>query len=209
MTNCGFSASSVVSMSRRLVSVANCTGADASPSRWARMRTCALASSPETYRVFRPARAKCAAACSNSVDFPMPGSPPTRIAEAGTNPPPSTRSNSATPLQVRGGGASVLLRSLSTIDLPRLAPRDFLAGPVDNPLSSEMVFHALQASHWPAHLVETAPQAAQEKDFCFAMTPYCPSAAVPSNGSKLKRPKYTQSTDKGPMRFRPCQCQCL
>ena len=37
------------------------------------------------------------------VDFPIPGSPPTRIAEPGTNPPPQTRSNSAIPVRRRGG----------------------------------------------------------------------------------------------------------
>ena len=39
---------------------------------------------------------------SRSVDLPMPGSPPTRTAEPGTRPPPSTRSNSAMPVGSRG-----------------------------------------------------------------------------------------------------------
>src|SRR5882762_3205265 len=38
-----------------------------------------------------------AAHCMSSVDFPMPGSPPTSVTEPGTMPPPSTKSNSATP----------------------------------------------------------------------------------------------------------------
>ena len=33
-----------------------------------------------------------------SVDFPIPGSPETSTSEAGTRPPPSTRSSSATPV---------------------------------------------------------------------------------------------------------------
>ena len=112
----------------------------------------------------------------------MPGSPPTKIADAGTKPPPKTLSNSPTPLQVRGGGVSELLRSLNIIALPRLAPNDFLAGPADRPLSSVIVSHAWHAAHWPAHLLVTAPQPLQEKDICFAIAPYCPSAAVWSNG---------------------------
>ena len=43
----------------------------------------------------------CAAACSSSVDLPMPGSPPSSTSEPGTMPPPSTRSNSPMPLGMR------------------------------------------------------------------------------------------------------------
>ncbi len=39
------------------------------------------------------------------VDLPMPGSPPTRMAEPGTKPPPTTRSNSPMPESVRGRSA--------------------------------------------------------------------------------------------------------
>jgi hypothetical protein len=46
-----------------------------------------------------PARAISAAACSSSVDLPMPGSPPTSSAEPGTSPPPHTRSSSAMPVR--------------------------------------------------------------------------------------------------------------
>ncbi len=50
-------------------------------------------------------------ACRMMVDFPMPGSPPTRSAEPGTSPPPVTRSNSAMPVGRRSGGASSLFKS--------------------------------------------------------------------------------------------------
>src|SRR6476620_6738506 len=49
-----------------------------------------------------PLDASAAAAWSSRVDLPMPGSPPTRTAEPGTRPPPSTRSNSAMPVGSRG-----------------------------------------------------------------------------------------------------------
>ena len=42
-----------------------------------------------------------AAACSSSVDLPMPGSPPSSTSEPGTTPPPSTRSNSSMPVGSR------------------------------------------------------------------------------------------------------------
>jgi hypothetical protein len=46
-------------------------------------------------------RATCAAACSSSVDLPMPGSPPRSTSDPRTIPPPSTRSSSPLPLEMR------------------------------------------------------------------------------------------------------------
>ena len=46
-----------------------------------------------------------------SVDFPTPGSPPINRADPGTNPPPQTRSNSASPV----GGAAALRRRFSNL----------------------------------------------------------------------------------------------
>ena len=46
----------------------------------------------------RPVRAIAARACSTSVDLPIPGSPPSKVTDPGTSPPPSTRSSSATPV---------------------------------------------------------------------------------------------------------------
>ena len=40
-------------------------------------------------------RAMSVAACRTSVDFPIPGSPPSKTSEPGTNPPPRTRLNSS------------------------------------------------------------------------------------------------------------------
>ena len=162
ITKSGFSVSIVVKIFRRLVSAPNWTFADPSPKRCARMRTCALASSPEIYRTFNPASAKRAAACSKSVDLPMPGSPPTKIADAGTKPPPKTRSNSSIPEFVRGSGASWLAKSVSLMALPFMPPMDPFLGPTDRPLSSTMLFHSPQASQRPDHFVVALPQAEQE-----------------------------------------------
>src|SRR6056297_1618687 len=110
-----------------------------------------------------PLRAKAAAACNRSVDLPMPGSPPTRSAEAATRPPPSTRSSSLRPEWVRGGAASSVVRSVRGMRFPLAFPRLALAGPADIPVSSEIEFHSPQASQRPDHLEWTAPHALQEK----------------------------------------------
>lgn len=67
------------------------------------------------------------------------------------------------PQRVRGGGASSLDKSVKLICVPRLPPSD-LAGPAEMPASCEIVFHSPQASHRPAHLVVTLPQAEQENE---------------------------------------------
>ena len=123
--------------------------------------------------VLSPAWANFAAACRSSVDLPIPGSPPTKSAEAGTSPPPKARSSSTIPLLVRSGGASVAFKPLSFTADPRFAPIEALEGPEESPASSEIVFHSPHASHRPDHLLVTAPQLAQEKDFVLAMLRLC------------------------------------
>jgi hypothetical protein len=109
----------------------------------------------------------------------MPGSPPTKIAEAGTRPPPKTRSNSSNPDFVRGGGASFVAKSVSSIDDPRFEPSDFFAGPdVESPVSWVIVFHSPQLSHRPDHFVEDAAQAEHVNVVVdFAMTTLVPQDA--------------------------------
>ena len=118
-------------------------------------------SSPDTYSTRLPERANCAAACSNRVDLPMPGSPPTSTAEEGTRPPPSTRSSSAMPVTARGGGSVLPARPTKLTGRPVAA---LPAGPGRaTGVSSSMVFHSPQVSQRPAHLGNTAPQDWQTK----------------------------------------------
>ena len=98
-------------MSRTLMAAASWRGASARPRRRARRRTWSMDSSPEIYMTLRPARASLAAAWSMRVDLPMPGSPPTRTTEAGTKPPPRTRSSSAMPEWARGRGGGFALEA--------------------------------------------------------------------------------------------------
>jgi hypothetical protein len=93
----------------------------------------------------------------------MPGSPPTRIAEAGTSPPPSTRSSSASPVPVRGGGAVSPRSPVSGTARPRLPPSAPRPGAGPSGTSSTSVFQAPQASQRPAHFGWVAPQAEQVK----------------------------------------------
>src|ERR1700679_2393382 len=93
----------------------------------------------------------------------MPGSPPTRIAEPGTSPPPQTRSNSVMPVTRRGGGASSVLRSSSAKRRP-LTRRVALLPMGGAAPSSVMVSQPLQASHLPDHLGAVAPQLWQTKE---------------------------------------------
>src|SRR5579863_1574023 len=86
----------------------------------------------------------------------MPGSPPTSTADAGTSPPPSTRSNSAMPVAQRGGGSALPASPTNATRLP-VAP--FAAGPGRAAIaSSTMLFHSPHASQRPAHFGATAPQ---------------------------------------------------
>src|SRR6185312_10533694 len=95
--------------------------------------------------------------CKSKVDLPMPGSPPTSVAEPGTNPPPVTRSNSPMPESRRGKFCSVsLLRGTNATRSPLpdffdfVSPR-LLGGPVCK-ASSTRVFQLPHASQRPVHL---------------------------------------------------------
>src|SRR4051812_5224993 len=105
--------------------------------------------------MFLPPSAQRLAACSSKVDFPIPGSPPSRMAEPSTRPPPSTRSSSPMVVDKRAGEETWVLSEASSS--PRLLPGFNPLGVVVT-ASSTSVFHSPQASHLPAHLGEVAPQ---------------------------------------------------
>ena len=62
--------------------------------------------------------AKAAAACSSRVDLPMPGSPPTRIAEPGTMPPPSDAVELVDAGERRAAAAARSPASVAELDAP-------------------------------------------------------------------------------------------
>src|SRR6185295_6534280 len=101
-----------------------------------------------------------AAACKSSVDLPTPGSPPTRMADAGTRPPPQTRSNSEIPLARRDGGSASPANSTKASFAPFL-PLGTPSAPGTTEraaVSSTSVFHSPQESHLPIHLRLKPPQ---------------------------------------------------
>src|SRR5438477_687238 len=150
-------------MASRRVSPSTWTAPASSPSRTARRPICSGDSSPETYSVGTPADSSRAAHCSSSVDFPMPGSPPTRMTDPGTTPPPSTKSNSARPVFHRSTAPLPTSDSrtggLSGADAVRRSDRPTVRRISSG--SSTSVFHAPHASHRPAHLGCSAPQSVQ------------------------------------------------
>ena len=113
---------STASRDGRVSRAISSTWRDRAPARtrWRRRRrraaatraaTCAWDSSPETSTHDRPAPERWARICRSNVDLPMPGSPASSATEAGTMPPPSTRSIPANPVETRrsssGAAASV------------------------------------------------------------------------------------------------------
>ena len=140
--------------------------------RSARSFTCSADSSPEQYSVVCPAPSSRAATWSSSVDLPMPGSPPTRIIEPGTTPPPRTKSSSSSPvLPSRGARAlhvAQLCRDGDAAALGETARAGRCAAPCrSSPTtfgatsSSTSVFHSPHVSQRPCHLEWSAPHSVQ------------------------------------------------
>ena len=92
MINSGSSSTRCLKIACVFVSVKIYSESDLEAKRSALNLICCSDSSPVTYktRVWVKERAT----CNNSVDFPMPGSPPIKTKDPGTIPPPNTRLNS-------------------------------------------------------------------------------------------------------------------
>src|SRR6202035_3684844 len=98
-------------------------------------------------------------ACVNSVDLPIPGSPPTSSTEPRTKPPPVTRSSSAIPEGSRGASLLLPVRVSSVNSRPLRLERietGIVVAPVVS--SSLSVFHSPQDSHLPCQRLYAAPQ---------------------------------------------------
>src|SRR2546425_927634 len=112
-----------------------------------------------------PACSSRAAHWSSSVDFPMPGSPPTRTTDPGTIPPPRTKSNSASPVRQR----TTPIPSTADRRMGGWADRLSIGRSADPPIrrvvrptaSSTSVFHSPHASQRPAHFGCSAPHSVQ------------------------------------------------
>ena len=137
------------------------------PVRSARRRICPTDSSPETYKTFLPDFAVLAATSSSRVLLPTPGSPDSSTTAPGTNPPPSTRSNSPTWVD------QAATRSVDTSVMGLAAEEPTMATgliwrtvPSPRPppaLLSCIVSHAWHSPQRPTHLGVVQPQSVQVK----------------------------------------------
>src|SRR5262249_3173971 len=109
---------------------------------------------------------------SMSVLLPIPGSPPTRMIEPATTPPPSTRSSSASPVLARCAAATSTSASgrgpRAAPGLPAGAQRargDLAAAPALGAAvgASIAVFHAPQEGQRPNQRGSSLPHAEQKK----------------------------------------------
>src|SRR5438093_4474932 len=117
----------------------------ASFKRSPRSLNCCADSSPEAYNTLTETASR-EATSSMSVDFPTPGSPPSRTRAPGTSPPPNTRSNSPTPVETRGVSTPVI--SLNAIGEDSQGAGLSTTAPIR---SSTNVFHCWQEGHRPIH----------------------------------------------------------
>src|SRR5882672_7825711 len=97
----------------------------------------------------------------SSVDLPMPGSPPTSVTDPGTMPPPSTKSNSASPVFQRATVAACISESRTGAAPDPARDGPSARRPIRPTASSTNVFHAPHASHLPAHFGCSAPPSVQ------------------------------------------------
>jgi len=122
------------------------------------MESCRTDSSPDTYRHFLPALDRIDKTWSMRVDLPIPGSPPMRMREPSTIPPPRTRSNSATPVRIRRDSVTST-ESIGT-GFAAKAGRPFpaLPGAATTGFSSTRQSQSPHSGHWPIHLGLCPPQ---------------------------------------------------
>ena len=110
-----------------------------------------------------------AAACNSKVLFPIPGSPPSKLTEPATNPPPRTRSNSTEPVENRAtSGASIAESGNASTTLGRPAACEdnrTLAGTSSISTRSK-ASQVPQSGHFPAQVGCVDPHSVQRK-VCF------------------------------------------
>jgi hypothetical protein len=149
------------------------------PSRFPRSLIWRADSSPETYNTVSPRSANFSSTCNRSVDFPMPGSPPTRMADPPTIPPPRTRSISTIPVVIRSPSSA----AMSSIDWGTPSNRRS-TGCVASTFrisSSTNRFHSPQEGHLPSHFGDCWPQFWQKNIVLIFFTGKPPSGNSPSS----------------------------
>src|SRR5713226_6200799 len=157
ISTCAARPEAAPTMSSTQVSAISRAVAASNPSRRARSATCFKDSSPVAYST-GPEAWRAAAACNISVDLPIPGSPPIRVTEPGTRPPPNTRSSSAEPVVTRDCStmASAASDDEASVRGTLMDTGGFRV--VVGCSSATRVFHSPQPVHCPCHFGEETPQ---------------------------------------------------
>ncbi len=96
------------------------------------------------------------------MDFPMPGSPPTKTREPRTIPPPRTRSSSLI-LVLFLLSPDISIAESGRGDGASLRARPLPFAPFSAAGSSANVFHSRHPGHWPIHFEDSYPQLLQKK----------------------------------------------
>ena len=131
----------------------------------ARSFICSADSSPDTYSTF-PSPFTLSQICRISVDFPIPGSPPSNIREPFTRPPPNTLSSSPKPVEV-------LNSSFATYEFNFCGVFLFLSSGfkelflLSTIFCSKKLFQLLQAGHFPNHFPDSYPHSLHTKTVLF------------------------------------------
>ena len=148
----GFRCSRARSTSGRCEVARRLTPWRSAPRRRARAPTWVTDSSAETIRISPSSMASRsrAAICRHSVDFPIPGSPITRVTDPVVTPPPSTRSSSVIPV------ATVTISATSSSGWSDTGAED-----AEDANASSIVFQAPHVGHWPVQRAAGAPHSVQ------------------------------------------------
>ena len=147
------------------------------PSLSALSLICSADSSPETYKTL-PSPFILSHSSKIRVDFPIPGSPPSKIKDPLTIPPPRTLSNSPNPVDVLDTSCPLYeFNALgSFLSFNFLTPFSVIF----STYSKKKVFQLLQAGHFPIHFALSYPHSLQTKIVfaVFAINHTCPFSLI-------------------------------
>lgn len=131
---------------------------------------CSADSSPETYKTC-PSPFTLSHNCNIKVDLPIPGSPPSKINEPFTSPPPKTLSNSSKPVDVLIVSLASYESSLCGILFVFFSAFNelFLLSTI---FCSKKVFQLPHAGHFPSHFPDSYPHSLHTKTVLFFATFY-------------------------------------
>ena len=148
-----------ISLSLRSISRSSITVPSVMPSLTALDFICDTDSSPDTYSTLLSSSTRLRHISRRSVDFPIPGSPPTRTSEPFTIPPPRTRSSSEILVLILVSSDEDTFFILVAFGLS--ATDTVLLLLVFVTFSSTNEFQALQDGHCPIHLLNSFPHSLQ------------------------------------------------